>query len=450
MGLKSTAAGNANAAEGNVAQGQWFSLSRAFNPQLQARSLFLRLGFGWKFEHSSGVPWKDGPELAAMQSVEDGESPLVVLENFDGVSLGAILERETVTPERALVILRQVAAALDRLHQCNLSHGALKPASILVGAGDAVRIVDWIVHWNRLPLKYLADAAEYLAPERLAQAKADARADRFALGVIAHQLLEGRHPFAGAGLAEKLFRIRYGMADQDVFGQTHLTARAVYDRLLSADPADRYESCAAAVEELDKAPRRRSYNETRLMEPEGAPEETRFEIGSGPEAAQEAVSAPLSRWWALAAVLALLAFGLGVLNWRVQGRIDDLAAQAGRVAGGNHASTLEDGRMQVCNVSPDAMEIRELAVAYWNADHQLNVFNSTAYTQAGWVVAPGSVQSLDWPPGDTTVWNGSALFYFALVREGQKEFVVSGRWDGNAPSCLHLSRSRDPAVRPIA
>jgi serine/threonine protein kinase len=423
-----------------IGEGHWFSVSRAFNDRLQRSSLFLQLGFPCSLQRSNEPPSTDCPELTAVHAIVDGETPLAVLDDFEGRSLASILERGVSERVLSLSILRQIASALDRLHACGLVHGALKPTSILIGEGPSVRIVDWMVGWSGLPLRYLSDGAEYLAPERLALGQLGARADQFALGVISHQLLEGRRPFPG-GLAEQLFRIRFGLPGEGVFGETSIASHVVYDRVFSTDPAERFDSCTSMVQELEKLQRRRAYSETRLVEedePASLPLEMEGGTNHDADTPQDPLK-PLSRWWIVAAVLALFAFGLGVLNWRTQASIDQIAAQGERFADIDASGNLQDGAFRVCNVSPNPLEIRELAVAYWRANQKLSIFSSAADSQMRWSVAQDSSRLLTWPVGGKAVWDGSVLFYFARVQQGQKELIVSGHWSGSdVQDCLHF------------
>lgn len=431
-----------SAVKEQIVEGRWFSVSRAFNERVQRPSLLLQLGFPCALQRPDPLPWANCPELAPARALADGELPLLVLDDFAGRSLASILERGTLARETAFAILRQIASALDRLHAGGLVHGALKPSSILVGEGSTVCIVDWMVGWSGLPLRYLSDGAEYLAPERLAGGQGGAGADQFALGVIAHQLLAGSYPFPG-GVAERLFRIRYGLPGEALFGETSIASHVVYDRIFSADPAERFDSCASVVQELEKLPRRRSYSETRLAgmeeeDPAGLPPEPEDGVSPDNGAAHD-LPRPLSRWWISAAALALLALGLGVLNWSTQAKLDGIAAQVEQFANVNTSGTLQGGAFRVCNLSPNSLEFREVAVAYWKANHKLSVFSNAGDSQIRWSVAPNSSQLLTWPVGGRAVWDGSVLFYFAKVQQGQKEFIISGRWNGsNDQDCLHL------------
>ncbi len=426
--------------DGKVIACQLLDLSRGLDEQSQRSVLFLKLSFPWHPSIGEGSPWAECAELSPIVAIPDESSPLIVLEDFDGVSLQSLMDRQLLPQQDAFTILKRLAAALDHLHNCQHLHGALRPSSVMVGAGFELRIFDWMVVWKDVPAVFLATAAEYLAPERLANASEGPRADQFALGTIAHQLLLGRPPFPADAPAEKLFRIRYGLWDDGGMREIELATYKVYDRVFSIDPDNRFASCSAFVQELESASRQRSYTETRLVAVE---EDTSHLAAHSSEAERQEKVSPVRRqakgWWLWLAAAVLLA--LGGWTWRAQNQYDALNDQLAALNGMAPASadTSQNGKFAVCNSSPLMLDVRELAVAYWDQNHKLQVFNSTRYTQQGWTLGPGGTLPLFWRTEQNTVWDGSVLFYFARIRQGQKEYVVSGRWDGRAQGCLHLS-----------
>jgi hypothetical protein len=229
------------------------------------------------------------------------------------------------------------------------------------------------------------------------------------------------------------------LLDEGIFGETGFAMQAVFERVFSVDAEQRFDSCSAFVNELEKSPPQRSYADTRLLDVED-PQLQWSELSADPRGPSDSVeagkSAPIA-WWVMAAIFSVVAFVLGIANWRMQGRIDqanDLAEQLSASAAGG----FQNGQFQFCNAAPEALDIRELAVAYWDANHQLRTFSSTAYTQNGWAIAPASSQFLSWPVGRKTVWDGSVVFYSLRVEQGRKEFLLSGHWNGNERGCLHL------------
>jgi serine/threonine protein kinase len=425
----------------DVIQSRWFEIDRSVDLRTSLLWMKLRLKDSCVPLAQLGSPWIGCPELVQVHEVLPEEPAVLIIESFQGLSLACLLDRQISDVERAFAILRQIAIALDHLHRHNLAHGALTPRSILVGEGPALRIIDWMIDWNRVPLRSLAEDCEYIAPERLSGAASGPQGDQFALGAIAHRLLTGHSAFPAAGLAERLFCIRYEVLDEAAFGATGFAAQAIYERVFSVDPTQRFDSCCAFVDELQRASQNRVYGQTRFVdfesEEDGFQPESRTDESSAEQIQLRTKS--LSRWFAAAAAFALFAFLAGLANWGMERRLETLQRSERSVADTESMGSLQNGVFEVCNNSASALEVRELAAAYWDREHALRVFNSTTYAPEGWAVAPASSRRLSWTPASKPVWDGSVLLYFVQVRDGQKEYLVSGRWDGSVQGCLHLT-----------
>lgn len=73
----------------------------------------------------------------------DGQ-PYIAMQLTRGGDLRALLVREvTLTPERTLHILGQVAAALDAIHACGQVHGDVTAGNILLDADDTAYLTDF-------------------------------------------------------------------------------------------------------------------------------------------------------------------------------------------------------------------------------------------------------------------------------------------------------------------
>ncbi len=156
-----------------------------------------------------------------------GKSPegvfYLVMEYVQGETLHHLLRREgTLSVHRALSLLRQVAAGVEAAHDEGILHRDLKPANIFImqqrkksgtlfGEG-IVKVGDFGL--AKIVSQAVADTGavsgagpasrgiigtpEYMAPEQMQmETKLDARADVYALGVIAYHMLGGRPPFSG-------------------------------------------------------------------------------------------------------------------------------------------------------------------------------------------------------------------------------------------------------------
>jgi serine/threonine-protein kinase len=147
--------------------------------------------------------------------------PFLVMEFVDGETLYELLRREgTISVQRAFVLLKQISAGVEAAHDEGILHRDLKPANIFIvqrkkkdgslAGDDIVKVGDFglakIVTENFAGTtsgsgpasRGILGTPEYMAPEQMqAGAALDARADVYALGVIAYHMLGGRPPFTG-------------------------------------------------------------------------------------------------------------------------------------------------------------------------------------------------------------------------------------------------------------
>jgi len=135
--------------------------------------------------------------------------PYFTMPWVDGASLRERMARGAVPVSEAVGILRDVARALSAAHARNIVHRDIKPENILLSSGAAL-VTDFGV------AKALSIATQtpestgmmtavgvsvgtlsYMAPEQIAaDPSLDHRADIYAWGVVAYELLSGQRPFA--------------------------------------------------------------------------------------------------------------------------------------------------------------------------------------------------------------------------------------------------------------
>ncbi len=138
--------------------------------------------------------------------LHDGR-PWVAMELLDGVSLSDhLFVHGQVRPREAILVVRVVASALMRAHSSGVIHRDVKPENIMLvpGAnGLTVKLIDWgIAHVDtdgrsrRLTQHdYSPGTPCYMSPEQLRGHAVDGRADTYALGVVAYEMLNGHPPF---------------------------------------------------------------------------------------------------------------------------------------------------------------------------------------------------------------------------------------------------------------
>lgn len=155
--------------------------------------------------------------------------------------------------------LLQVLAALTYLHRRGVLHRDLKPANVLVvGSGDEarVKVLDFGIAYVRDPAgpaEALAGTIGYMAPELFGGSPPNEAADLWAVAVMAHEVLAGRHPYAERGAAGVLSVLAgEGALFVDDAGLAPALAE-VLRRALSRSPAERHEDAAAFACDLARA-----------------------------------------------------------------------------------------------------------------------------------------------------------------------------------------------------
>ena len=144
-------------------------------------------------------------------SDDSGTRLFYVMPLIAGETLRVRLARDAHVPiPDALPLLIEIADALVCAHNSGIIHRDIKPENILLSQGHAV-VADFGVakalHHSRDGANITQTGVSvgtpaYMAPEQiLADPGIDGRADLYALGVIAYEMIAGRTPFVGASMA---------------------------------------------------------------------------------------------------------------------------------------------------------------------------------------------------------------------------------------------------------
>jgi serine/threonine-protein kinase len=190
----------------------------------------------------------------------DGRA-FMVMELMRGGSVADVLRRgDEIGVQRALRWLREAASGLDAAHEAGIVHRDIKPANLLLDDHDRLGIGDFGIArlaWEEQVTQtgQVLGTAAYLAPEQAMGEPAIAASDRYALSVVAFELLTGEKPFNAEHFAAQA---RAHVEDDPPRASElnpDLTDKvdAVIDRGMAKDPDDRWDSAAEFVERLDEA-----------------------------------------------------------------------------------------------------------------------------------------------------------------------------------------------------
>ena len=191
----------------------------------------------------------------------DGQ-PFIVMEYLPGGTLGDRARSAPVGPEQAIAWLAQAAEALDDAHALGIVHRDVKPANLLFDARNSLVVADFGIAriaddttGGMTAAGTVLGTAGYLSPEQALGDPATAASDRYALAVVAYELLTGGRPFErGSSTAEAAAHINEPVPPASQRG-VGLPAGidSVFARSLAKNPSARYPTAAAFVEALQHA-----------------------------------------------------------------------------------------------------------------------------------------------------------------------------------------------------
>jgi serine/threonine-protein kinase len=187
----------------------------------------------------------------------DGDLWFLTMEYVDGVSLADMMRGGGRLPvARVIKLLGAVCDGLAAVHRAGVVHGDVKPANILVARDGRVVLSDFGVArfaGSRGDTREVVGTPAYMAPEQVTGDELDPRADLYALGVVAYELLAGELPFRGRNAIEVATArlIREAPALGDDYPEQLVAAVAA---ALARDPAERPASAEALRDALTRAP----------------------------------------------------------------------------------------------------------------------------------------------------------------------------------------------------
>jgi serine/threonine protein kinase len=209
------------------------------------------------------VPGSADAEAAAPETVD-----FLVMEYLEGQTLAKRLERGALPLDEALKVATAIAEALDRAHRDGVIHRDLKPANVMLTPQGA-KLLDFGLaklepgrplsspsgggpaSAPKGPVSKRATApgmiigtVQYMAPEQIEGAAADARTDIFAFGAILYEMVTGTKAFEGKNRAMLIAAI--ATLELDPLSKIQPGSPPALDhvarRCLAKDPEDRWQT----------------------------------------------------------------------------------------------------------------------------------------------------------------------------------------------------------------
>jgi len=184
----------------------------------------------------------------------------LVLELVEGGTLqdrvGSPMELREV-----VLILEQLAGALDHAHAHGILHRDLKPSNILLHKDGTPVLADFGLARMAGSLRRLTSSGtvmgtpEYMSPEQAADEPIGPASDLYSFAVVAYEMLTGRVPFgADTPAAVLLSHVTKPMpSTRELRGELSAHIEEVLRRALAKRPEDRFQTAAAFVAALKPA-----------------------------------------------------------------------------------------------------------------------------------------------------------------------------------------------------
>ena len=229
----------------------------------------------------------DRPNAVSVFDVGEVDgTPYIAMELVQGVSMRDYVGDPTVSYDRRVRWLVDIARALAAAHERGLVHRDVKPENVMVRDDGVIKVLDFGIA-KRMKLEMdpldatdaltgadvgnaitetvkgqITGTPRYLAPEQVTAGEIDGRTDQFAWGVLAYELLHGRPPWLeDKGVMHMLVAIasHHPPSLSRLVANLPAVVSATVMRALSKAPQDRFQTMnevVAALEPFEQNSRR--------------------------------------------------------------------------------------------------------------------------------------------------------------------------------------------------
>jgi serine/threonine-protein kinase len=174
------------------------------------------------FEDARTAAKLSHPNVTTLFDVAEHEGGAYLAYEFvQGATLRQEMTGRSVGPRRALDTAIQVADALADGNAAGIVHGDVRPDNIMVTHKGSAKLLEFgMSAWSAAgkcrrqavaaPERLEPDAmsiVSYMSPEQALGGSVDFRTDVFSLAIVVYEMLTGRHPFAGPGVAATVVNI---------------------------------------------------------------------------------------------------------------------------------------------------------------------------------------------------------------------------------------------------
>jgi len=164
------------------------------------------------------------PNVVAVFDTGEHEGlPYLVMEYVPGHTLrDELAQRGRLSVSEVFVVGEALLSALAAAHRAGLVHRDVKPENVLISDDGTVKVADFglaqaVEASTEDTDGQLMATVAYVAPELVADGRADPRSDVYSAGIVLFEMLTGRVPYLG----ERTVDVAYQHVEQDAPAPSH-------------------------------------------------------------------------------------------------------------------------------------------------------------------------------------------------------------------------------------
>lgn len=305
------------------------------------------------------------PNIVEIYSVaKKNERPFIVMELLTGDRLDTIIASHLLVEEhRALRMAIDVASGLQAVHNAGFAHLDVKPANIQMTGQGICKLLDYDTARSQRDIETsgagLVGTPYYVAPEIIRRMPVDFRADMYSLGATLFHLIAQRPPFQGDSPREVVQQRlkRKAINLREIRSDVSEATASVINRMLEAEPVDRYANYDLLLADLRKA---QQFAVDRALKPAAAGHKAR-----GSSSAKAAPVMLLAGVAIICAIIAAVWFGTRPGSNEEMGK-DSALVTAKDQSGVSYKDSvdvllpvLKDGAAKDARVTKDAKQVKD-------------------------------------------------------------------------------------------
>jgi serine/threonine-protein kinase len=199
--------------------------------------------------------------VAVIDAGEDGGHPYIVFEYVKGETLKQRISRVgSLDTQEAIAYAIEVGRGLSVAHARNMVHRDIKPQNVLIDEEGRAKLTDFgisrqLEQDGMTATGRVLGTTDYVAPEQAMGRGADPRSDIYSLGVVLYEMLVGQVPFhADSQVGVAMKHVNEELPDvQRRRPEASAAVALVVERATAKDPAERYQTIAAMIDDLETA-----------------------------------------------------------------------------------------------------------------------------------------------------------------------------------------------------